>query len=127
MPRGGRWKTGASASRAGYQAAYRAGVNKGAREMGGDKVDLPDPAPTKRPTELKMAADTQANPGMGSSRTYAKDPGRQTALGKDGAHVESAAQALPGIRDSVPDDAAKALSTQGAIPMPGLQKRGPGL
>jgi len=125
MPRGGRWKTGASASRAGQQAAYRAGVNKGVKASGVDtKVDIPKEGAPKKPTELAFAGETQANPGTGSPRAYTKDPGRQTALNKDGSTPEHEQQSLPALRDLVPGDVEKAMG-KGAIPQfPGPVKRG---
>jgi hypothetical protein len=116
VPRGGKWKTGASADRAGYMAAYRLGVNKGNRELGGGaaKVDASAlGAGSKTPKDLFAAAETQANPAVGSSRLYGKEVGRQTAPGKDGAPVERPDIALPGIRDLVGDDTGAALKSEG--------------
>jgi len=116
MPRGGRWKTGASAERAGYMAAYRLGVNKGNRELGGgtEKVNASAlGAGKKAPRDLFAAAETQANPSVGSSRMYGKEVGRQTAPNKDGTPSEHPNSTLPGIRDMVGDDTGAALRSEG--------------
>jgi hypothetical protein len=131
MPRGGRWKTGESAARAGYMAAYRMGVNKGNREMGGGaKVDARAlGAGSKTPKDLLAAAETQANPAVGSSRLYGKEVGRQTAPNKDGTPSEHPNSTLPGIRSLVGDEAGAALKSEGmgggvSTLGPGFAKKG---
>lgn len=125
MPRGGRWSTGASVGRTAQQAAYRAGVNKGVKSSGIDtKVSIPKESAPKKPTELAFAGATQANPGTGSPRAYSKDPGRQTALNKDGSTPEHEQQSLPALRDVYPGDV-QAAAKGAAIPdFPGPVKKG---